>query len=250
VAHQVLGPGYQVACHRGKPDECIAVRKAFGTLRGCDGDLCLDYLDGFPIEGCGRGARVGRAVVELSAGGTLTVVHLHATSGMKEQDDACRVAQVDQVFVDLGDGDPGANGERNIVLGDLNTDPHLLREMRASARRWLDFVGDAKRFRFISEVGPDAPRGYRGLADIDHVIADGFVGRCWIAGIGEHPPVLEGALYFDHRPVVCELEEIEPQQPGGRPLRPGGQGRAQGATDGSASRESSRGSPITGTAVR
>lgn len=207
VAQKVLGPGYQIACHRGKPDKCLAVRRAFGTIRGCDGDLCLDHLDGFPDAVCGRGGRVGRGIVDLAAGGTLTVVHLHATSGMKPRDEACRVAQVEQVFVDLGDGAPGASGETNVVLGDLNTDPGLLRESSPSARRWGDFVGDGKRFRFISQIGPDAPRGYRDRVDIDHVIADAFAGRCWIAGVQGRPPVLDEALYFDHRPVVCTLEE-------------------------------------------
>lgn len=215
VAQQVLGPGYQVACHPGKPDACLAVRRDFGTFRGCESDLCPEPLEGFPVEGCGRRARVARGTLDLAAGGTLTVVSLHGTSGRKESDEACRVAQIEQVFVDLGDGTPGANGERNLIIGDLNTDPYLLRERSPGARRWGDFVGEDHRFRFISPVGPDAPRGYRGVADIDHVIADAFTGQCWIAGLGGRPGVLPDAVYFDHRPVVCELEEAESPPTGG-----------------------------------
>ncbi|MCB9760581.1 MAG: hypothetical protein H6739_12135 [Alphaproteobacteria bacterium] len=138
VALQVLGPGYQVACHPGKPDKCLGVRAAFGRFAGCDEDLCLEGLDGFTVAGCGSGARVARGVIERADGGALTVVNLHGSSGFSGDDQACRVAQFEQAFVDLGDGAPGASGAENLVLGDLNTDPGRLTGADPGAARRAD----------------------------------------------------------------------------------------------------------------
>jgi endonuclease/exonuclease/phosphatase family metal-dependent hydrolase len=202
VAETVVGMGYQVACHQGKDDKCVAVRRAFGTFRGCEGDLCLDFLDGARVPDCGSGSRVGRGVVELAGGGELTVVSVHGSSGIEAADVACRVAQFEQVFVGL-DGEPAANGERNLILGDLNTDPGRYGEVDASAARFNDFVGEGEPFHFVTEVGRLAPRSYAGIVDIDHVVSDAFEGSCTIPGVTDDEPVSE-ITYFDHSPVVCE----------------------------------------------
>ncbi len=201
VAEVVLGPDYQVACHPGKPDKCLAVHARVGRFAGCGAALCLDGLEGETVEGCGQGARVGRGVVERPDGGQLVLVGVHGSSGLRPEDQACRVAQVDQVFVDLGGAGPAARGEDVIVLGDLNTDPGRAAASDASAARWLDFVGSGHDFDWISPLGPDAPRSYQDIADIDHVAAKLRQGDCWVAGI-DGPPVTALA-YFDHRPVVC-----------------------------------------------
>lgn len=205
VAQLVLGPEYQVACHPGKPDKCAAVRRSFGSFRGCDEDFCLEGLEGGTVTGCGDGSRIGRGTIDLLQGGEITVVNIHGTSGLSSEDEACRTSQFEQVFVDLGDGEPGVNGERNVALGDLNTDPGRFAESDESAARFGDFAGDDKAFGYISEVGPMAEPTYLDLINIDHVVSDVFDGDCWSAGQSpEHPPVT-AAIYFDHVPLVCEL---------------------------------------------
>lgn len=206
VANVVLGMGYQVACHLGKPDKCAAVRRDFGTFRGCDEDYCLEGLGGVRVPDCGSGGRVGRAVIDLVDGGELTLVNVHGSSGLTPDDITCRVAQVRQIFEDL-DGAPAANGQRNIILGDFNTDPLRFIDADASARLILENVGEGLRFDFITDVGWDTPGSYGDLADIDHVITDSFEGECWVAGQTEGHPAVYGGVYFDHRPVVCTLVE-------------------------------------------
>ncbi len=209
VARVILGADYQIMCNPGYPDKCAAVRKDFGSFAGCEEDFCLEGMTGYPIEGCGsRGARLGRARIELAAGGELTLVALHGTSGMSADDYACRVEQIEQIFVDLGDGEPGANGQRNLILGDFNTDPGRMTDWDDSAVRWNDFVGDDQPFHFVTRVGDDAPGSYLGMFDIDHVVSDTFDGDCWRAGLEGHPQVIE-ARYFDHMPVVCSISENE-----------------------------------------
>ncbi len=206
VAQVVLGAGYQVMCHPTKPDACAAVRRSFGSFRGCSEDYCLEGMTGFPVPDCGGGARVGRAVIDLVAGGSITLVNVHGTSGVDGDDTDCRVEQVNQVFVDLGDGAPGASGETNLVMGDLNTDPGRNALLDASARRWSSFVGPSHDFHFITDVGFSAAPTYTGLLNIDHVISDDLVGDCWVAGVTAGHPAVIDATYFDHKPHVCTVE--------------------------------------------
>jgi hypothetical protein len=212
VAQRILGDGWQVACHPGKDDKCAAVRTDVGRFAGCDDDLCLEGLDGYTVQGCGNGARVGRGRIELAVGGRLTLVNVHGSSGLSGEDEGCRVQQIEQVFVDLGDGAPAGDGERNLVMGDLNTDPGRWLTSDPSAARWRDFAaapgedpGD-RSFRFLTDVGPEAVPTYSGLANIDHVVSDTATGACWHAGVSEGHPDVTDAKYFDHRPAVCALE--------------------------------------------
>lgn len=206
VAQQVLGAGYQVACQLGKPDKCLGVKRTFGTVRGCEGELCLEGLAGVKIDGCGSGSRLGRGVIELTAGGTLTVVAVHGTSGISQEDQACRVKQIDQLFVDFGGGGPAASGSPTLILGDFNTDPYRLAPADVSATRWRDFVGPRKTFHFVTQAGDDAPASYGGLFNIDHVVSDVLTGSCWIAGVTSAHPDVNDFVYFDHKPHVCTLE--------------------------------------------
>ena len=206
VAQVILGQGYQVACHLGKSDKCIAVRRAFGTLRGCDADLCLDGLDGAEIEGCGSGSRVGRGVIDLSRGGELTVVNVHGSSGFTDADLDCRQAQFEQLFIDLGDGEPAANGERNLIMGDFNTDPARAAFLDWSARRLNELVSESPGFHFVTAVGEDAPPTYANAVNIDHVISDRLEGSCVHPGATPGTQPVASFVYFDHVPAVCVLE--------------------------------------------
>jgi endonuclease/exonuclease/phosphatase family metal-dependent hydrolase len=101
---------------------------------------------------------------------------------------------------------PAASGERNLVMGDFNTDPVRAAEFNPSAAALLEHVGEGKRFHFVTAVGEEAPPTYAGLFNIDHVISDAFTGACWAAGVAEgHPPVTD-PVCFDHTPQVCAVE--------------------------------------------
>lgn len=214
VSQVVLGAGYQVACNLGKPDKCAAVKRGFGAIRGCAGALCIDGLAGATVAGCGGGSRVGRAVIDLARGGSLTLVNVHGSSGMKSEDADCRKKQFRQVFENL-DGQPAANGARNLVMGDLNTDPARLALVDESARKLGDWVGQGKAFSFLTEVGSSARPTYTsalvpGLGqgfNIDHVMSDAFAGTCWAAGVTPGHAAVSSIKYFDHHAIVCDVRE-------------------------------------------
>lgn len=104
------------------------------------------------------------------------------------------------------DGQPAANGRRNLVMGDLNTDPGRHTLFDTSAVRWNDFVGAGKAFHFITDVGSSAEPTYS-LFNIDHVMSDVLDGTCYHPGVSTgHPDVLD-FIYFDHKPAICDLTE-------------------------------------------
>lgn len=217
VARMVLGQGYQVMCHLGNNDKCAGVKSSFGSFAQCDSGFCLEGMVGAQVENCGHGARVARGTIDLAAGGTLTLVNFHGSSGVVSEDIACRVNQVNQVFVDLGtgDGQPAANGARNLIMGDFNADPVRWATFDDSAARWLDFVTNPddpastpnRPYHFISDVGEDVDPTYAAMFNIDHIVSDVATGACWVPGVTpDHDYVLGNDLYFDHRPIVCDVE--------------------------------------------
>ncbi|MEZ4225581.1 MAG: hypothetical protein R3B13_31805 [Polyangiaceae bacterium] len=204
VAQVILGAGYQVACHSGKDDKCVGVKKSFAILDGCDADLCMDFLDGAEVPGCGSGSRIGRAALLRPNGERWTLVNVHGSSGLTLEDTACRTKQFALVFEDM-DGQPAANGEKNLILGDFNTDPGRADTFDPSAQKVLEHAGPGKSFHFVTDVGTDAVPTYAGNFNIDHVISDAFEGSCWAAGVDPGRPAVSDVAYFDHKPIVCSL---------------------------------------------
>jgi len=203
---RLLGEAYQVACATGHPDNCVGVLRSFGDLRGCpDEGLCLEGLDGMaPPSGCTAGARVGGVPLDLPDGRTITVVDVHASAGLSEDDMMCRVEQFTQVFEDRGDGAPAASGAVNLVAGDINTDPFVLADADPSAAYWAGFVGEGKPFGYLSARDEEGPPTHVTGLRIDQVIADGLTGDCEVIGSGGAPGPLLDAVYWDHAPVLCE----------------------------------------------
>lgn len=205
VAQRVLGDDYQIATHPGNNDKCLAVHKRFGRIRGCDEDFCPGGLEGSRVEGCGGGARVARAIIERPSGDTITVISYHGTSGFLGHDRECRARQVDQIFVDFGDGSPGVNGSANLILGDFNTDPKRLHSIDRSAQRWNDFVGTGKQFHFVTDQQRCAPGAYLGLFHIDHIVSDVFQGTVLLPDSTSEEQGLFHFHMFDHTPVIAKM---------------------------------------------
>ena len=205
VAQEILSDDWQVMCNPIRTDKCAAVHKRIGTFRVCDAALCLEGMEGTNVDGCGKGVRIGRGTIALEGGGVLTLVNVHGSSGFSEEDMACRVKQFGQAFVDNGSGEPAANGEWNLVLGDFNVDPIVMEGMDPSADALLEHVGPGKAFHFITETDPDSDATYAGYVRIDHVVSDVWDGSCWHAGITDGHPAVTPAVSFDHHPAVCDI---------------------------------------------
>lgn len=205
VAQLILDDDWQVMCNPIRTDKCAAVHKRIGTFRGCDAALCLEGMEGTNVDGCGKGVRIGRGVVDLVDGGVLTLVNVHGSSGYSDEDMACRVKQFEQVFVDNGSGEPAANGDWNLIMGDFNVDPVVMLGMDPSADAVQGHMDANPALHFITQTAQDSPATYAGYVRIDHVISDAWSGTCWHAGITEGHPGVTPAVSFDHHPAVCDL---------------------------------------------
>ncbi len=206
-AQRLLGPDYDVACAPGHPDNCVGVLRAFGRIRGCTGEApCAAELDGLPPPGgCTQGARVATAEITLGDGRLLHAVDVHTAAGVTDEDMACRVTQILQIFEDRGDGKPAAWGTANVVGGDMNMDPFLWAGLDPSADAWNTYVGEDRPFHYLSSNGPDGPPTIQTLFRIDHLVSDVLAGSCVVVGgTAGVPPIMETS-YWDHRPVLCEV---------------------------------------------
>ncbi len=205
---RLLGPDYQIACGTRKPDTCLAVHRAWGTMRECPGDdVCVGGLDGnAPPSGCTSRDRAGRVHVDLPDGSTVVIVALHGTSGAALADQECRRDIFGQVFEDRGDGTPLAGSGAALVLGDFNTDPVLFAGTDVSA----DYIAarvaaEGSGWEWHSPIDPDGDRSY-GFVSIDHVVSNAFDGGCVIPGETAGVPAIWDVVYFDHLPVLCDLQ--------------------------------------------
>jgi len=204
VVEYITGKNYQVACHKGTSEKCLAVRKDFARIRGCHQDYCENFLEGRIISGCGSKSRLGKAVLDTYGGKVLNVIHIHGTSGFSGEDRKCRKRQFRSIFEEELGKAPLIGRAANIVLGDFNTDPRRLRWFDSSARKLKSYVKGTP-FQFINDKADQRDPTYAGIVSIDHVISDDFVGKCKVAGISEELPAVLKTSYFDHKPLLCDL---------------------------------------------
>lgn len=203
VARIILGDDYQLACHPGKPDKCLAVHRRLGRIDGCTDAFCRRGLEGLDDGLCGSGNRVAAATLRLKAGGSLRVVHVHGTSGVGRADAECRRSQVEAIFA------PGAAAaEQGIVLGDFNTDPGRVTWLDPSARALRRHTRPPGRYRFMTEVGLFARPTFLSFLNIDHVLAAGMRGECRAAGRTPGTSPVSTLVYLDHTAIVCDLQTV------------------------------------------
>lgn len=205
VAQRILGEGYQVACHPGKPDKCLAVHRRLGHIAGCEVAFCLRGLEGLDDDRCGSGNRVAAATVRLMQGGMLRVVHVHGTSGLTLTDSRCRLGQIEAIFAD-GGAAPGFG----VVLGDFNTDPGRVTWLDPAARALRRSARPPGHYRFMTDVGLLVRPTFLSFLNIDHVLAAGMSGECWYAGRTPDTAPVSDLVYLDHTAVVCDLRTIPP----------------------------------------
>ena len=204
---RLFGPDYQVACPSDHPDNCGVVRRDFGTFAGCDDEpFCLEGFFGMaPPSGCTSRARAWSIVINRTTGEDWTLVNVHASSGFKRDVRACRADQIRQIFDDRGDGQPLANGDVNLVMGDINTDPFLAPIIDESARVWNKHVGEGLPFDYLSADRLGIDPNYALILHVDHVVSDILTGSCIVPGVTQGEGRVMEAIYWDHKPVVCQI---------------------------------------------
>lgn len=198
--HRLVGSGYTVACAERGGFDCVAVKRSFGALRGCDDDGDCEPAETAPVvEGCDPGFSISAVDVELPDGGRFRVVNAHPHSGFEA---ACRAAQLQQLFDHLAGPGP------TVVAGDMNLDPFA--DTDESVVVWDEHVGDGERFRYHSgpaEHEPPYPTSVNPLSTgvLDHVVSDFAEGSCETLGEAPGSERLDGGEGMDHRALSCTL---------------------------------------------
>lgn len=204
VAQEILGDNYQVACHPGKPDKCLAVHRRLGRIEGCDEDFCRQGLEGLDDDVCGSGNRVAAANLLLVSGSSLRVVHMHGTSGATRGDTRCRRGQIEAIA-----GDKGAAAEFGVILGDFNTDPGRVTWLDPAARALRQYARPPGNYRFMTDVGFFVRPTFLSFLNIDHILSAGMSGDCWYAGRTPNTAPVTELVYLDHTAVVCDLRTVK-----------------------------------------
>lgn len=196
-ARRLLGPDYTIAMAQGRY-EAIAVKVSAGSIEGCElGATCWTTdLPDLP-EGCDPGFSVS-AVEAVIRGVRVRVVNAHPDSIRLE----CRVKELEQAFA-------LANGQRNLMLGDWNTDPY--RGKGEDVTLWKREV-EARPFRIHSGIAERDPPYYTDLVpwpwpdkSLDHVISDFAQGTCLTLGENPGTQRLDDHGDLDHRGLFCKL---------------------------------------------
>jgi hypothetical protein len=202
---RLTGDRYQFACGIEKPDTCIAIDRDWAVMDGCNAAGCVILWEpARPPSECTGRDRMGRVRVTDSTGQRFNIIAWHGTSGGTPEDAQCRADILSLAFEDRGDGTPLVDPTLpNLLLGDFNFDPELF--VGADVDYIAQFVGAGRSFSWLSPTDIDGPRSYAGGVSIDHVVGDRWEGDCVIPGSSEGVPAVWDRVYWDHRPVVCDL---------------------------------------------
>lgn len=214
-ARRILGAGYTIACEPRRGYECIAVRKGFAKIDGCeDGAFCRGLSrTATPVDGCDDGFTLSSVTIELD-GEKVDLVVAHPPSGATDESRTCRA---DFLPAALEEGGSIRTQRLAIIGGDFNMDPF---------RRGEDVDGAYVRskVRFSFQSGEQALVMHSGLPETnppfwsaplnrqtwDLVISNGFQGRCITLGAADDFPALdapqgEDIHRLDHLAQYCLL---------------------------------------------
>lgn len=200
-ATRYVGPDYTVVCDAIEHYDCVAVKADRIALEECPaGQTCIGAAESPPHpDACGAGAwitsvsRVHATVDDRP----LTIVFAHPIAA--GSDDPCRVAQYEQAFAALPEGD-------TLIAGDMNFDPYRVTNWDASTA-WRTYVGEGRPFTAHNVVEGELPLPtILGVATLDYVLSNAFEGGCEVLGESAGTERMDAPLNtMDHRAVVCSL---------------------------------------------
>ncbi len=216
---RLLGPDYTITCDDRAGYECIAVHRDVGTLDGCaTGSLCRGAAHAVDaVMGCDDGFTITGNTATVR-GQRVDLFSAHPQSGNTSANQQCRKAYLDQVL-DPNAGLPLRVAPRAILGGDLNMDPWRTTSADPEVVTWNTFVtphnDDVTRpWTYHSgAVEHDPPYWSAWLVHRtwDHVISDGYQGRCVTLGAAPDVAPLDfsaGAQdidLLDHLALWCHL---------------------------------------------
>ncbi|MBL8920314.1 MAG: hypothetical protein JNJ54_15715 [Myxococcaceae bacterium] len=215
---RLLGSAYTIACEPRRGYECVAVRTGFATLDGCEqGELCRGQLrSAMPVAGCDEGFTIAGVTATID-GEAVDLVVAHPPSGLMPANIACRRDFLPAALSPMGEGASLRRAPLAVIGGDFNLDP-FRRPMDADVQLWRE------RVRFSVTATGGALLQHSGLPEHDppwwsapltrstwdHVLSEGFAGRCATLGAQRNYPALDEQKgsdleRLDHLAQYCVL---------------------------------------------
>ena len=201
-----LGPDYTIVCDGIAHYDCIGVRTSRFTVKECAaGKVCMgeSQTPVHPAACKGIGSITSVSAAHLTIGGKgITVINGHPLNAVDFTGDACREAQYKQLFEVLADG------QRTLIMGDMNGDPIRFPTIFDSFKYWNTRVGVGMRFRYHSGPAESTPppATFQSFFTLDYVLSDFLVGTCRTLGAVLDSHKLDYPVArMDHLAIVCDL---------------------------------------------
>ncbi|MHB8874437.1 MAG: endonuclease/exonuclease/phosphatase family protein [Myxococcaceae bacterium] len=227
---RILGSNYTISCDANSGFECIAIRREFGRMKGCeDGAFCRGLSRTAPvIDDCDirlgidqvdtRHASVSGVTLEVD-GKTFDALVAHPPASTAPEAAQCRRRFLPYVMEPVGSDGSVRERPAAILGGDFNLDPYRNAPTAVDVVYWNQSVRlslEGEGGPWVSNSGPiehDPPYWTSPLSrsTLDHVVTQGLVGRCQTLGAAQGRPPLDGASgaeleRLDHLAQWCLLE--------------------------------------------
>lgn len=226
---RLLPEGYTVRCGADGV-VCVAVRSEAGEIAGCARGLCSDLPLAAAASGCSPSDAVADVNVVLPTGDGVNLIVVDLPYADDDAALACRGGSLQRLFESSTEVVGAASAAMPVIAaGTFGLDPYAAQDTMASLPAdlfyWASYVGnataqtEAKPYSYLSGIrtgtATSAPVTTTLLpterARIDHVIARGITGACYLLdGVTPlpledvtHAPVGPGVLA--HYGYLCQL---------------------------------------------
>jgi hypothetical protein len=200
---RLVGENYTIVCNSRNQFECIAIKKDFGEIVGCQsGEICHTARTIPEIEGCDNGFTISAATIKTktpSLSFDLVNFHPQSTSSI------CREKMIKAAFYGNNTTPSIIQEKKLLLLGDFNFDPW--RDNDESVATWKNFFNsgwNGEELKYHSGIAEAAPPYFTSFLfykprTLDFIVSNFTTGICQTLGETPNTLRLDGGKGMDHR---------------------------------------------------
>ncbi len=206
---RIVGDNYTIACNSRNQFECIAVKKDFGEIIGCNtGEICSTARTVPEIDGCDNGFTISAITVKSNLRSALfDVVNFHPQSTSA----TCRTKMISTALYGNNLTSSIIKEKDVILLGDFNLDPW--RDSDESVTLWKDFTNkklNGLEIKYHSGISENSPPPFTSFLfyrprTFDFILSNFADGTCYTLGESPNTQRIDGGNGMDHRALYGVL---------------------------------------------